>query len=247
MVIFFIKGRPAEFVDEETIVVATPAPELIEESRDGFATEVILEVTTPSLRKTEVPVKEAVKTDSETIGNQLPKTAETTTKPKAEINFTLWMAPLALDNYIRAKTDRNGRTFWENGHWITAVEGRWNNNRREFRIAYDTIPEIETWQWRYKVNQSQTEFALSVTEMVEKGYTLVQTQTFRQPGGDQRYQGVWHRQLARPTVAESAPAQNVVQDTPAPALQQAIAPSSGTSAATTPEPRGLNVNRLNFR
>jgi hypothetical protein len=75
----------------------------------------------------------------------------------------------------------------------------------------------------------------------------VQTQTFRKPNGDQRYQGVWHRQLARPTVVDTAPAADVIQDPATPNLQQVDLPSPGITEETTSEPRGLNVNRLNFQ
>lgn len=255
MVLFYVSGDPTERIEEETVIVATPVREVIEVNSGESTTEATLEAISPPPAEEEATVEEVNAPEPDPAENELLKTAETVAEPIKKKGFTPWMEPLALDTYIRAKSTGSGKTFWESGHWITAVEGRWNNGTREFRIAYDEIPEIETWQWRYKVNQSQKEFATSVTEMVDQGYTLVQTQTFRQPDGEHRYQGVWHRQLARPTVAGTSAIQNTVQNTvqtaiqesPAPAQQVDIAPAASSPATVSTESRGLNVNRLTFR
>lgn len=247
MAIFYVKGKPADPIEEETVIVSHPVVETFDESPKEIATEVNFEVTFPSPVEDESTTEEVIAPDVEPSEAELLKTAEVVTDPIKENDFTPWMEPLALDTYIRAKSSANGKSFWESGHWITSVEGRWKNSTQEFRIAYDKIPEIETWQWRYKVNQSQAEFATSVSDLVEQGYTLVHTQTFRDSFGDHRYQGVWHRQLARPTVADTTPASDIIQAPAAPNSKQADLPSQSAAAAPTSEPRGLNVNRLNFR
>lgn len=251
MALFYFSGDPTELIEEETVIVATPVREVIEVNSREITGETTFEAISPSSAEEEPTVEEANAPEPEPAESERLKTAATVAEPIQKKGFTPWMEPLALDTYIRAKSSGSGKTFWESGHWITAVEGRWNDGTREFRIAYDEIPEIETWQWRYKVNQSQKEFATSVTEMVDQGYTLVQTQTFRQPDGEHRYQGVWHRQLARPTVAETTAIQNTVQtaiqESPAPAQQADIAPAASSTATVSSESRGLNVNRLTFR
>ena len=247
MVLFYATGDPYDPAEDETVIVSTPAREALEVSPQEITTEAVLEATAPSPAEEETTLEEVNTPDSEPTESELLKTAEAVVAPAKEKGFTPWMEPLALDTYIRSKSTATGKTFWESGHWITAVEGRWKNGTREFRIAYDQIPEIETWQWRYKVNQSQLEFATSVTEMVDQGYTLVQTQTFRQPDGDHRYQGVWHRQLASPTVAETTTVQTAVNNHSAAAQQPDIAPISRSSATASTETRALNVNRLSFR
>lgn len=247
MALFYVAGEPAAPVEEEAAIVSTPVRETLEVSPEEITTEVNLEATFPSPAKEETTIEEVNTPDSEPSESELLKTAATVAQPIKEKGFTPWMEPLALDTYIRSKSTGTGKTFWESGHWITAVEGRWKSGTREFRIAYDQIPGIETWQWRYKVNQSQPEFATSVSEMVEQGYTLVQTQTFRQPDGDHRYQGVWHRQLARPTVADTANIQSAVKEFIAPTQHPNVAPISRSAATVSTETRGLNVNRLSFR
>ncbi len=246
MALFYLAGDPELPVEEETVIVSTPVRETIEESPVERTTEANPAAASASPAEEENTIEEVVIPDSEPAESERLKTAAVAEPMKVK-GFTPWMEPLALDTYIRAKSSGTGKTFWESGHWITAVEGRWKDGTREFRISYDQIPEIETWQWRYKVNQSQEEFATSVSEMVEQGYTLVQTQTFRQPDGDHRYQGVWHRQLARPTVADTTKVENASLESPAAAQQQDIAPASRSTATALSEPRGLNVNRLNFR
>ncbi len=247
MALFYVTGDPYDPVEEEAVIVSNPVREMLEVNSEEITPEVNLEATFPSPAEEESTIEEVNTPDSEPTEGELLKTAEALATPVKEKGFTPWMEPLALDTYIRSKSTATGKTFWESGHWITAVEGRWKSGTREFRIAYDQIPGIETWQWRYKVNQSQSEFATSVSEMVDQGYTLVQTQTFRQPDGDHRYQGVWHRQLASPTVADTRNVQSVVKDYIAPAQQPNLAPISGSTATVSTESRGLNVNRLSFR
>jgi len=39
-------------------------------------------------------------------------------------DFASWMTPLTLDNYIRQKNGSHNQSFWQRGHWMSAVEGR---------------------------------------------------------------------------------------------------------------------------
>lgn len=142
--------------------------------------------------------------------------------------FTAWMTPLALDTYIRLKNKGYSESFWQRGHWITAVEGRWAENTHEFRIALDKIPDRNRWQWQYRVNQSAEEFATAAREYADQGYLLIHSQSFVEPGGEPRFQAVWQRQLA-----ESDPV---------------VETSTPTSSSSVSDPsRPLDVNNLRFR
>lgn len=109
--------------------------------------------------------------------------------------FTPWLSPQALDDYIQRKNKGFEKSFWQRGHWIRAVEGRWENGNHEFRIAYEPLPNSDTWQWQYRVNQTQAAFAVSIEEMSERGYRLCQTQFYIHPDSTRRFQGVWQREL----------------------------------------------------
>lgn len=112
-----------------------------------------------------------------------------------EQKFTPWLSPIALDTYIRQKNEGFEESFWERGHWIKAVEGRWADGNHEFRIAFEPVPNPDTWQWQYRVNQTQSEFATSIKEMSQRGYKLYQTQSYPRPDGTRRFQGVWQREV----------------------------------------------------
>lgn len=112
-----------------------------------------------------------------------------------EQKFTPWLSPEQLDQHIRKKNEGFDESFWERGHWIKAVEGRWAEGNHQFRIAYEPIPNPDTWQWQYRVNQTQRSFAASIREMSERGFQLFQTQSYLRPDGERRFQGVWQREL----------------------------------------------------
>lgn len=110
--------------------------------------------------------------------------------------FTPWLSPLALDSYMRAKDQGHEVGFWERGHWITTIEGRWKDGSHEFRIRYDAAPDHPGWRWRYKINLPPDEFLEEHAEMRKKGFRLVQSQSFLHPDQRRRYQAVWESDRA---------------------------------------------------
>lgn len=117
--------------------------------------------------------------------------------------YTPWLTPLALDSYMRMKDQGEQVGFWDRGHWITSVEGRWHNGSHEFRIRFDVIPNRPGWQWRYRINLTPDEFLAAHGELRKQGYQLVHSQSFQHPDGRRRYQAVWD---AADPAAESSPA-----------------------------------------
>lgn len=108
-------------------------------------------------------------------------------------DFTSWMSPLALDTYIRQKNRGFEKTFWERGHWIKAVEGRWNNGAHEFRIAFAANPDPDRVQWCYRIDQTEAQFTETLNRLRNEGYTLAQSHAYDHPDGSRRFQGVWQR------------------------------------------------------
>ncbi len=111
-------------------------------------------------------------------------------------DFTSWMSPLALDTYIRQKNRGFEKTFWERGHWIKAVEGRWNNGAHEFRIAFAANPDPERIQWYYRIDQTEAQFTETLNRLRNEGYTLAQSHAYVLPDGSRRFQGVWQRTVS---------------------------------------------------
>lgn len=145
----------------------------------------------------------AVPVASEAAAKQSATSDRASGAAPGEDGFTAWMSPLALDTYIRQQNGGREETFWDRGHWITAVEGRWQGGEHQFRIAYEEIPDMDSWQWQYRANQTFEQFAGQIEELAREGYRLVQSQSFERPGEGPRYQGVWRRRVGPTRVADS--------------------------------------------
>ena len=62
--------------------------------------------------------------------------------------FSDWMNHTDLDNYFFVLNNGDEETsFFEKGHRITAIEGRWNNNQDEYRITYGDSKGTAYWWW----------------------------------------------------------------------------------------------------
>ncbi len=208
MVAFFIKSKPEETAPPQEVVS-------IQEETPSLSLEPATKIeATPDLPKSDEAKAEDA-TPAETESNQPQESTRGVTTVSAPIEstgaFTAWMTPLALDTYIRQKNKGYSESFWQRGHWITAVEGRWNNGSREFRIALDKVPDLNRWQWQYRVNQSSEDFVNTSKEFAEQGFELVQTQTFKDVDGSTKFQAVWQREVVEitPVVETSTPTSTV--------------------------------------
>lgn len=107
--------------------------------------------------------------------------------------FTDWMTPIELNRHIHALNQGQEVSFWDRGHWIVAVEGRWSQNRQEYRIVYEKTPKNTNFQWRYRIAQSKDAFARTIDQFRNEGFTLVQSQVFENPDRSRQYQAVWRK------------------------------------------------------
>ena len=219
MAVFFVKSKPQETVEPHEIVST-------DEETPGSPSE-----SSPAIKDLESSsgVQEAESAMEEELSSEedsVPDINTVSAPAETSGEFTAWMTPLALDTYIRLKNRGYSESFWQRGHWITAVEGRWENGSQEFRIALDKVPDLNRWQWQYRVNQTTEEFANASRDFADRGFELVHTQTFTEPGGKSRFQAVWQRE-----VSAAAP----------------VVETSITTAPTTDSPQALDVNNLRFR
>ena len=111
-----------------------------------------------------------------------------------ESDFTPWMSNLALDTYLRQKNRGYQGSYWAQGHWIRAIEGRWHEGAREFRIALGKMARPGEVQWHYRVDLTGIAFAEELARMTAKEFQLAQSQAYRHPDGSMRYQAVWQRE-----------------------------------------------------
>lgn len=189
--VFYFKGRPSP--PEETSTADAPAaiaeafvPEVVEEAE----TKVIADVEAPEPPPTVSPVAPSV---AEPIPVPDPSPREVERPGLSESDFTPWMTPLVLDTYIRQKNRGHRGGFWTRGNWIRAIEGRWREGEREFRIALGTMDRPGEIDWNYRLDLTEAAFAEALTRFGSQGYALVQSQAYRHPDGALRYQAVWQR------------------------------------------------------
>jgi hypothetical protein len=112
----------------------------------------------------------------------------------SESDFTPWMSSLALDTYLRQKNRGYQGSYWARGHWIRAIEGRWHEGAREFRIALGEMERPGEVQWHYRVDLTKIAFSEELARMSAKEFQLAQSQAYRHPDGSMRYQAVWQRE-----------------------------------------------------
>lgn len=110
-----------------------------------------------------------------------------------ETDYTPWLSPLALDTYLRQRNPGHGGSYWSRGDWIRAVEGRWRDGAREYRIALGTMSRVGEIRWRYRLDLTETAFAEELARHSSEGFALRQSQAYALPDASRRYQAVWVR------------------------------------------------------
>ena len=112
----------------------------------------------------------------------------------AEPVVTEVMSEPELNAYIeRLDGERpDGKGYFESGNWITGIEGFWSDGMRKFRLSYDKTPAHRACWWYWYLNQDRESFGKLVHRLADEGFQLVQWNSFIQPGGAERFQGVWH-------------------------------------------------------
>jgi tetratricopeptide (TPR) repeat protein len=113
---------------------------------------------------------------------------------KAE-DFTGWMTKSDLDSYfeILNKADTES-SYFDKGHWISAVEGRWNGEETEYRVIIEDSPN-RPFKWWWWFGQSQDAFVRKIKKYEKSRTSLVYAQSFLMPDGSARYQGVWLKMI----------------------------------------------------
>lgn len=200
LALFFFKSKPTAPEGEEPIVSnveenTVPAPEDAPEKDLGTdETEEKSDSQIQALPVESVPVS--------SIHSKGESSLVALSQPKAPA-FTEWMSPSDLDFFIRSQNEGHEQSFWQRGHWITAVEGRWESENHEFRISYEKMPSPDSWEWQYRVDQSKDEFVENIQSYSSNGFTLVQSNSYQRPDGSQRFQAVWKRDTSSQTIADT--------------------------------------------
>jgi hypothetical protein len=133
---------------------------------------------------------------------------------EANKDFTPWMSHSELDKFMsQFDTNPPGQhpNYWDNGHWINAVEARWRGGIPQYRIRYGPTPQGYSCGWYWYINQDQKSFSDHVHTFADDGMTLLDPNSYLRPDDTRRYQGVWH--IMRPVEPKSsgAPSQPIAQ------------------------------------
>lgn len=104
-----------------------------------------------------------------------------------EAKFSEWMSSADLDSYIQIIKESK---YKENGFMVQAVEGRYVQNRDEYRVKIvSPINNVSSWWWW--LGQDLNSFTQKMKEYEAKGAALHQGQSYTRPDGSTAYQGIW--------------------------------------------------------
>ena len=120
--------------------------------------------------------------------------------------FTSWMSLSELNAFMTTFDSKHPGepSYWDQGHWITAVDGRWHCGIPQYRIRYGDAPKGQGFRWYWFINQDRGSFNHDIQRYTEDGFILGFYSRLRWPDGTFRYQGVWHKS-ASPTAATPTP------------------------------------------
>jgi hypothetical protein len=108
--------------------------------------------------------------------------------------FTPWMSLSELNAFMKTFDSKHPGepNYWDQGHWITAVEGRWHRGIPQYRIRYGDAPGNGYW-WYWYINQDKAGFNKKIHDYADDGFILAYWNKLRWPDGTWRYQAVWHK------------------------------------------------------
>jgi hypothetical protein len=109
--------------------------------------------------------------------------------------FTPWMSLDEMNAYFEnLDGDKpDGKNYWDRGHWLDEVEGRWEAGIPQYRVSHSAVPASRAHWWFWYMNQDRESFDRLVHHFADEGFVLVSFNSYVRPGGSERFQGVWHR------------------------------------------------------
>lgn len=114
-----------------------------------------------------------------------------------EKEFTPWMDSPTIDAYLASLSppkESGKKNYWDQGHWIYAVEARLRNEVVEYRVKYGDAPSRKHARWWYwYVNMSQDSFDNRNQSMIENGFILAYKNHYTGRDEQRNYQAVWQK------------------------------------------------------
>jgi len=106
-----------------------------------------------------------------------------------ENDETGWI-PEAEFRELKEKLDSKG--VWWDQYWVTKIDGRYENDRSEYKLSYEPAPSDGrkySFYWIY--GNSSEAFEKKKKQQKSNGLDMVYEQSFTLPDGEERYQAVW--------------------------------------------------------
>jgi hypothetical protein len=88
-----------------------------------------------------------------------------------------------------------GKNYWDQGHWVNAVDGRTEAGAVQYKISYSTVPGHKGYTWYWWYDQNQESFNKHLKTLTDDGFILAHYQSFEDPDGIRKFQGVWHKRV----------------------------------------------------
>ena len=89
--------------------------------------------------------------------------------------------------------DDQGQNFWNKGHWIDAVECKWEEGYQKYRIAFSPTPKDKAHWWFWYFDMDADFFEKRLTDYSTRGFQLVYYNKSVNPNGKEIFAAVWHK------------------------------------------------------
>ena len=108
-----------------------------------------------------------------------------------EKNETDWIPEAEFGELIK-NLDRKG--YWQGQYWVTEIDGRYIDGKVEYKFKYEKAPsDGSRYEFFWSYGRPKEYFEQDKRKYENNVLIMVYEQSFSLPGGEKRYQAVWHK------------------------------------------------------
>jgi len=109
--------------------------------------------------------------------------------------FTEWMPRHLFKEFLDAKEKKGeeGKNFWDQGHWIQAVECKWELGWQMYRISIAESPKGKAVWWMWYLDMDEEYFEDRLTDLSKDGFRLVMVNKSVNPNGKKIFAATWQK------------------------------------------------------
>ena len=115
-------------------------------------------------------------------------------KEKA-FSFTEWTPKEEFEKFLRTKDVKNdaGKNYWDQGHWIQAVEFRWVDGKKEYRISIAESPKGKGFWWMWFLDMDEEFFQQRMKSLEADGFQMSSYHAAEDPAGKRVFAATWSK------------------------------------------------------